>query len=239
MLAVLAAPPDAVTSHETALFLHGLGPAPSQVHLTVHPDVRLRLDNVVAHRSPVPPTHRAMVGRLPVTTLHRTLVDLASVTDLDGLATVLDPLVTDGRVHPARLLSTIDDIVLAPGRHGTALLRTALQVWMGQIRPGSPAEARLLRLLRERGYAGYQTQVRVEVDGRIRFIDVGWPERQVGLEYAGRLPHGPRRWPSDEGRADALERAGWSLREVDASALLPGQTALWDWLARRLGPRAA
>jgi len=239
MLAVLAAPPEAVASHETALFALGIGPPPSQVHITVDPRHRVRLDNVVAHRSPVPPAHRAMVGRLPVTTLSRTIVDLASVSDIDWLAAVLDPLIDEGRVEPARLLRTLDDIVLAPGRHGTTLLRTALEVWTGPMKPGSPAEARLLRLLGERGYPRFETQVPVEVEGRTYFVDVGWPKDRVGLEYAGRVAHGPRRWSRDEGRAAALTRAGWTLREVDSAAIVPGRSELWGWLDARLRHRAA
>lgn len=239
MLAVLGAPAEAVGSHETALFAHGLGPAPAQVHLTVHPRHRVRLENVVAHRSPTPANHRAMIGRLPVTTLPRTIVDLASVSDLDALAAIVDPLIDTGRVDPGRLLRTLDDIVLAPGRHGTILLRTALEVWTGPIKPGSPAESRLLRLLGERGYDGYGPQVPVAIGGRQYFVDVGWPEERVGLEYAGRLPHGPRRWSRDERRAADLERAGWNLREVDAAAIVPGRTELWTWLDAQLRHRAA
>ncbi|HEX4902160.1 MAG TPA: type IV toxin-antitoxin system AbiEi family antitoxin domain-containing protein [Acidimicrobiales bacterium] len=239
MVAVLRAPDGAVASHETALFAHGLGPAPSQVHLTVDPRHRVRAENVVAHRSPMPPNHRASIGPLPVTTLARTIVDLASVSDLDWLAAVVDPLIDDGRVDPGRLLRTLDDIVVAPGRHGTTLLRSALEVWIGPIKPGSPAEARLLRLLRERGYHGFEAQVGVEVGGRRYSIDVGWPDEHVGLEYAGRIPHGPRRWSRDEGRAADLEAEGWTMREVDAAAIAPGRTELWTWLDGHLRHRAA
>jgi len=234
MVAVLAAPDGAVASHETALHLHGLGPAPSEVHVTVAAGQRVRMAGVVAHRSPVPAAHRATIGPIPVTNLARTLVDLAGRADLVTFAEVLDPLLTSGRVRPERLLTVLDEIVRAPGRHGTTLLRTALDPWLGPIEPDSPAEARLLRLLRERGHGGHRTQVEVEVDGRCYRIDVAWPEHRVGLEYAGRLAHGPRGWGRDERRAAELERAGWVLREVDATDLLPGEPALWRWLDQHL-----
>lgn len=239
MLAVRAAPPGAVASHETALHLHGLGPAPSEVHVTVGVQQRVRLDGIVAHRSPMPPAHRALMGRMPVTSLARTLVDVASRTDLDEFARMLDPVLTDGRVHPARLLGVIDDIVDAPGRHGTTLLRTALRPWLAPIVPGSAAEARLLRLLDERGFGGWEAQLPVEVEGCCYRIDVGWRERRVGLEYSGRLAHAPRRWARDEARADDLRRQGWTIREVDAMDVRPADVALWAWLGEQLRGRAA
>ena len=234
MLAVLAAPPGAVASHETAAFLHGLAAAPTLVHVTVARDQRVRLPGVVAHRSPVPAPHRAKIGAIPVTSLHRTVVDLASVTDLDTVSSIVDPLIIEGRVRPDRLLRVVDDIVAAPGRHGTTLLRTALELWSRPITPESPAEARLLRRLLERGHDGFETQYELEVGGRRRRIDVAWPERLCGLEYAGAEAHGPAAWPDDEPRMDALKAAGWRIREVDAIDVSPSKTELWDWLDRHL-----
>ena len=239
MEAVLSGPPGCVASHESAAYLLGLTSAPSQAHVTVGPTERLRLDGVVAHRSPLPPSHVAMVGRIPVTSLARTIVDLASVSELDRLAEVMDPLLVSGRLRPSRLLRVVDDIVDAPGRHGTALLRTALEVWTDPIAPGSAAEVRLLRRLRERGFDGYVTQHEVPV-GEARFrVDVAWPDARVLLEYSGKAFHGPRRWSRDEERAEQIIALGWDHREVDAGDLVPGASALWRWLDSHLGMRRA
>ncbi len=238
MEGVLAAP-GAVASHESAGFVLGLIPAPSQVHVTVAPTRRLRLDGVTAHRSPVPKSHRAHVGPFPVTSLARTVVDLATMSDLDRLAEIMDPLLVDGRLTPRRLVRVIDEIVDAPGRNGTALLKAALDVWAKPIKPGSPAEVRLLRRLTEHGYDGFVTQQRVTVEGSTYFLDVAWPEELVSLEYTGKLHHGPRRWANDERRTADIESVGWRSREVDVADLAPGSTSLWTWLAKKFISRAA
>jgi predicted transcriptional regulator of viral defense system len=77
MVAVLAGPEGCVASHESAAFLHGLAPAPSMAHVTVGREQRLRMPNVVAHRSVMVPSHRGRIGAIPTTSLHRTIVDLA------------------------------------------------------------------------------------------------------------------------------------------------------------------
>lgn len=232
MEAVLAGPSGCLASHESAAHLLGLLPAPAEVHVTVGPDQRLRLDGVVAHRSPVAPAHRAKVGAIPVTSLARTVVDLASVSDLARLADVVDPLLVAKRLRPAQLLGVIDDIVDAPGRHGTALLRNVLDVWRQPMRPDSAAEVRLLRRLDEHGFGGYVTQHEVTVDSKRLRLDVAWPDERVLLEYSGKDHHGPRRWGRDERRATGLERLGWAYREVDAADLVPGDSKLWSWLAQ-------
>ena len=234
VLALLAAPDGAVASHDTAAHLHQLLPAPSEVHITVGPDQRVRMPNVVAHRSPLPSNHRARIGAIPVTSLHRTVVDLASVMELDTFADVLDPLMIQERIRPERLLATLDDIVAAPGRHGTTVLRHALDVWVRPIEPESPAEARLLRKLIERGHDGFETQYEVVIGGRRRRFDIAWPARRCALEYAGALAHGPRHWGRDEPRMAALKAEGWAVREVDALDVVPSKPALWNWLDDRL-----
>lgn len=235
MEAVLSGPPGCVASHDSAAHFLGLVDQPSQVHVTVGPTQRLRCEGVVAHRSVLPPSHVATIGRMPVTSLARTIVDLASVSDLDRLAEILDPLLVSGRLQPGRLLRVVDEIVVAPGRHGTNLLRTALDVWMAPIQPGSAAEVRLLRRLHEQGFGGFVTQHEVVANGSVFRLDVAWPEDKVLLEYSGRAFHGPRRWERDERRATLLKMLGWAYREVDATDLVPGATALWTWLraARR------
>lgn len=235
MEAVLAGPYGCVASHESAAFLLGLVEAPSLVHITVGPEQRLRVDGVVAHRSTLPSSHVASVGRIPVTSLTRTAVDLASVSDLDRLADIIDPLLVSRRLHPSRLLRCVDEIVDAPGRHGTAILRSALDVWTTPITPGSAAEVRLLRRLGERGFVDFVTQHEVQVGGQTFRLDVAWPDDRVLLEYSGKAFHGPRRWERDERRAALISSLGWRYREVDAADLVPGASALWDWLriARR------
>lgn len=237
MLAVVAGPVGTVASHESAAALLGIAPVPLQPHVTIGRRNSLRLDGVVAHRSVVPPHHRARVGAVPVTTLARTVVDLAATYDLEALGDLLDPLLVDKRLRPSQLLTTLDDIVERPGRHGTKMLRLCLAPWTDGIEPGSVAELRLVRRLLERGYGGFELQVPVETAGVRMRIDLGWPARRIGLEYIGRAFHGPRHTRRDLRRLEHLERAGWEIREVDATDLVPANLTLWAWLDARLrGP---
>lgn len=238
MGAILSGPATCVASHFSAAYLHGLLPEPPVVDVTVPRNHRLRLDDVIAHRSVLPPGHVATIDQIPVTSLARTVVDVASTSDLETVASILDPLLTSERLYPRRLQRVIDEIVAAPGRHGTTLLRTALDVWINPIKPGSPAEARLLRLLREHGYGQFSLQHEVTVADRTCYLDVAWPADRIALEYAGKDFHHPRHWDDDEERAAAIESLGWTVREVDRNDLVPSRLRLWNWLAARLRPAA-
>jgi hypothetical protein len=128
------------------------------------------------------------------------------------------------------------------GRHrrGRVVLRSALEVWLDAISPGSPAEVRLLRRIAEWGFPPPITQFEVVLpSGRVARIDAAWPDVHVALEYEGREFHGPRRIAPDEARYASLRRLGWTVVPADKHDLMPGERRLPDLLGPLFPIRAA
>lgn len=128
-----------------------------------------------------------------------------------------------------------------PGRAGEPRLRDAIEPWSTAIRPGSPAELRLRRQVREWGYP--EPELQVVVRGRdgavVGRVDVGWPDRMVGIEYDSEEFHAPPTWASDEQRHTAIEELGWRLLHADKDDLRPGASRLRHALERAWARSAA
>jgi hypothetical protein len=186
------------------------------------------------HRSDIDGRDVRVVRQTPCTAPARTLVDCAAVLDRETLHALVDDafcrrIVDIGSVHAAA-----ERAGRHPGRPGTLALRETLEAWEPGIRPGSPAEVRLLRLLHEWGYPAPTPQLRVyDVSGQlVAQLDVGWESRRFGLEYDGQRFHGPRQWHRDELRYARLRAAGVRVLAVDKYDLLPGRRRFRDELAR-------
>jgi hypothetical protein len=220
--------PGAVLSHLTAAALHGLDVAPPpQPSLTVAPSGsgrspvasvhRLRLDERWVHRR----------GALVTTVPARTVVDCATLLGARRLGRLVDEAMHLRATRPLEVLAAADDAPhLTAAQRAT--LEAALEVWAPAIRPGSPAEARLLRLVASWGLPAPQRQVvvRDESGAPIARLDAGWPERLLGLEYDSDRWHGPERWAHDEARHARLTTLGWRIEHVSAADLGRGEPEL-------------
>lgn len=228
LAACLAGPAGTVASHLTAAALWGLQDPPLQPHVTVPRRASARLPIAVVHRSDLPSADHTMLGVMPVTTVARTLVDAGALLPDVPLADLVDTAIVAGKTTVAAITGARDRAGRAPGRPGTARLGRVLEAWAGDITPGSPAELRLIRQLREWGFPEPVCQhvVRSADGGAIGRLDVAWPSRRVGLEYDSPRWHGPRRWQSDEDRHGALRAVGWTLLRADKLDLLPGRDHL-------------
>ena len=176
-------------------------------------------------------------GRLPVLAgvhVHRSrdLSDM-DLTTFEGLATttVTRTLIdVAGVVHPYRLRQMADDAVrrelttwealadrLAAlgrrGRPGVRAMRELLVERVGALgATKSHFERVVLGLLRSSGIADPVPQWRVELAGRVAFLDFAWPDRLVALECDGWDRHGtPTALAQDLDRQNALVLAGWTL----------------------------
>jgi hypothetical protein len=181
------------------------------------------------------------MGPIPVTRVSRTLVDLSSVLTQGALESAVDSALDRGLTSPSEVEAAVARAQSAPGRAGLPALRRALEAWTDGIRPGSPAEARLVRRLAD---WAFPTPIRQHVvrdaTGRvIARLDLAWPERMVGLEYDGRAAHGPRHIEADEHRHAGVEALGWTLHHADRLDLRPGDHRLRDVLLPLLGVRPA
>jgi hypothetical protein len=149
-----------------------------------------------------------------VTTPERTAFDIGrrgsgrtAVTQLDALARATGFEVDDVTRIAAR----------HPGVRGLRKLETVLDL----VDPGaqSPQESYLRLLLVEAGLPRPQTQVPVlGVDGvPIAFLDLGWEDSMVAVEYDGDQHRVDRRqYVKDIRRLEVLERMGWRIVRVVA-----------------------
>ena len=174
-------------------------------------------------------------GRLPVlggVEVHRSrdLSDL-DVTILDGLAvtTVTRSLLdVGGMVHAHRLRQMADDAVRRQlttwdaiadrlgalarrGRPGIGPMRRLLEERVGDLgRTDSHFERIVLGHLLAAGIPAPRLQHRVELPGRVAYLDMAWPDRMVALECDGWDRHGtPTALAADLDRQNALVLAGW------------------------------
>jgi hypothetical protein len=156
---------------------------------------------------------QTMDGRA-VTTPERTAFDIgrrgavhSAVVRLDALARAtglkIDDVLRVARCHPR-----------SPGLRR---LETALEL----VDPGaqSPRESYLRLLLVDAGFPRPQTQVPVlGVDGiPLAYLDLGWEENLVAVEYEGDQHRTDRRqYVKDLQRIEMLERMGWIIVRVVA-----------------------
>lgn len=151
---------------------------------------------------------------IPVTSPARTALDLAcwystgeAVAAIDALARAVEVKTADVEMLVRRY----------PGRRGMRRGHTAL----GLVDPGaqSPRETWLRLLLIDAGLPRPQTQIRVDDQfGKpIGYLDMGWEEVKVGVEYDGEQHRNDRRqYTWDIRRHEMLEHRGWIIVRVVA-----------------------
>ncbi|WP_197373056.1 hypothetical protein [Mycolicibacterium baixiangningiae] len=151
------------------------------------------------------------IGALPVTSLARTAFDLARHLSRDAAVVHLDALAD------ATGVSAADNGPLAQryrGARGVRSSRIALDLMDGGAQ--SPQETRLRLTLIDGGLPRPRTQIRVSDGYSEAFIDMGYDEPKVGLDYEG-ARHASNRgqYVYDIGRAELIAREGWfDLRVV-------------------------
>jgi hypothetical protein len=188
------------------------------------------------HRADLDPRDVTRVGGLPVTRIPRTLLDLATVLRPKALERAVDTALSEKRITPRAIEAAIERAPTGQGRKGVVALRTAMAAWTDPIKPGSAAEARLIRQIGSWGLADPARQHVVrDLDG-VPFarLDLAWPSRLVGVEYDGVKFHNPRHIERDEGRQAALEALGWRVAHADRFDLRAGDRRLRDELSSLL-----
>jgi hypothetical protein len=160
---------------------------------------------VIVHEERIHADEITYLGDLPVTTSPRTALDLARHLPRDTAVAHLDALAGSTGV------SSADALALAgryQGARGVRRARTALALMDGGAQ--SPRETSLRLLLIDDGLPAPRTQIRVSDGVSEAFIDMGYDEPMVGLDYEG-AHHSARRgqYVYDIGRAELIDREGW------------------------------
>lgn len=145
------------------------------------------------------------VSGMAVTSPSRTALDLARHLPRDVAVRHLDALARATGVTASDVLSLTERYPRARG------LRRA-EIALALMDPGaqSPKETWLRLLLIDAGLPAPRTQIRVTDGVNEAFIDMGYDEPMVGLDYDGQHHSNDReRYVHDIGRAELIEREGW------------------------------
>jgi hypothetical protein len=194
-----------VIAGRAAAALHGAKWVDPSTPVDVIAEHTRRRDGVAVHEERIAPDEITHVGELPVTTPVRTAFDIARHLPRDVAVVHLDALAAATGVTPA------DVLLLAQryrGARGIRRARVALALMDGGAQ--SPGETRLRLTLIDDGLPAPRTQIRVSDGHNEAFIDMGYDEPMVGLDYEG-AHHSQNRgqYVYDIGRADLIDREGW------------------------------
>ena len=117
-IAWLAAGPDAIISHDSALALYELSDAlPAHIHITVPRSASRRRTGYRLHTSRITPAEITHYGGMQVTTVARTIADIA----FDGLAD--DLVIQAAQEAVARGLASPKQLLAAAAQRGPAVVR--------------------------------------------------------------------------------------------------------------------
>jgi hypothetical protein len=215
LAACLAGGPRAVASHRSAAELWGFpGRRTDLVEITCPRWRRGQEAGPVVHESKaLDPADCTVVDNIPVTSPELTLLMLGAVCAPVTVEMALD-------VARNRELVTYESVravlrrVARRGRNGAGVLRAILDERSPEVRaPESPMETKMLRLLRQLGFAAPVPQYEVWHEGRFYGrLDAAWPDKRVGVEYESYEFHtGKVALVRTSNRRDAFEHIDWRV----------------------------
>ncbi|MFI5509701.1 DUF559 domain-containing protein [Mycobacterium sp. NPDC051804] len=150
---------------------------------------------------------------LPVTTRVRTAFDVGRHLERTEALTRLDALMWNQRY-------SIDEVSALAKHYPRATGLRRLEELLPLVDGGaaSPTESRIRLWLHDAGFARPETQIPVLVGFRpVAWLDLGWPEYQVAVEYDGDHHRKNRRqYVKDIARLRMLEELGWIVIRVIA-----------------------
>jgi hypothetical protein len=151
------------------------------------------------------------IGEFRVTSPARTALDLGRYLLRDDAVAHLDALGAATGTNAEAALAIAD-------RHKRARKIRDAKIALALMDAGSqsPQESRLRLDLIDAGFPRPRTQICVRDGYRVAYIDMGWDEPKIGLDYEGKhhLDQRPT-YVKDIGRYELIERQGWiDLRVV-------------------------
>jgi very-short-patch-repair endonuclease len=206
---------EAWFSHQTAALIWGCAvlnvSTLTHVHQQPRPGPRGG-DCLVRHHGDLPMSDRAVVSGLPVTSLERTVVDCAC--RLPGREALV---IADSALHLGADPDGVADLLARrSGRRGVARAREVLAAADG--RAESPGETLARWELARSGVPVPDLQVPVRTRRGWFYLDLGWPDRRVGLEFDGAVKYSGAFGDTataavlaEKVRQDAIEEEGWRV----------------------------
>jgi Protein of unknown function (DUF559) len=200
------------------------GLSASALHGAQWVDAAVPLEIIHSNRNPLPgirvrgdrieDDEVALIDGIPVTTPARTALDLGCWYPMDEAVAAIDALLraADLKVADVEIL-----VQRYPARRGIRRARTALG--LADAGAQSPKETWLRLLLIRAGLPRPQAQITIsdEFGDLIAYLDMGWENVKVAVEYDGEQHRTDRQqYTWDIRRSEMLERLGWVIIRVVA-----------------------
>jgi hypothetical protein len=175
---------------------------------------RHRLPGLLARGDRIEDDEITVVDGVPVTTPNRTVLDIGCWYPTTSAVAAIDSLAraTEIKAAGVELLAQ-----RYPGRRGIARARLAITLFDAGAQ--SPKETWVRLVLINAGLPRPQTQipVRDETGNTIAYLDMGWEDVKVAVEYDGDQHRSDRyQYNWDVRRAETLHRLRWTLIRVVA-----------------------
>jgi hypothetical protein len=212
--ALLVCGPPAVLSHTSAAALWDLARDLATVHVNLPGAARATRPGVAVHGALLDPSEIVQRAGIPCTTVARTLLDLAATSTRRRVELAID------RAEELQVFDLVEVQSLLDrrrGQRGTAVLNGILGAYDGPERTRSPAERRLLALIRRAQLPPPQVNAWIPMsDGGGYRPDLLWEDRRLIVEV------------------ERIMRAG------DPSSTIGAAIVGWRWPVTRPGatPRA-
>lgn len=185
--ALLACGEGAVLSHRSAANLWNLLPYPASapVCVTVPLERRLTQPRIKVRRATVRAAGMRRRQGLALTSPPRTILDLSLSLNEEDLERMVAEAMYRRLASEGELRAQIEG---NEGKRGVAKLRRVLDFPGGPRRTRSPAERQMLRLLRQAGMTGYETNARIHGYE----VDLLWRNARIAIEIDGYDAHSGR-----------------------------------------------
>lgn len=215
-----------------AAALHGSKWVDPSITIDLYHDNRHRLAGLCTRSEPVSERDITVLNGIPVTTPVRTALDLACWYPVMRAVSAIDALARATELNIGRVEAHADQV---HGRRGIARARRALELVDAGAQ--SPKESWLRTLLVQAGLPRPQTQIAIhdEYGNAVFYLDMGWEDLKIAVEYDGDH-HRTRRsqYSYDIRRSELLARRGWLVIRVTAVDSREGiLRRVRDALARR------
>lgn len=167
-------------------------------------------DGIVTSAVSLADTETVRLGPLPVTSLARTAFDLARRPPFGASVAWVDALAA------AAPFDCADVLAISERHRGVRGVRQVSRTLASHDRGSqSPRETWLRLLIIEAGFPRPRTQIPVRARGNTYYLDMGWEERKIAVEYDGDHHRTDRvQFAKDITRLDDLAGLGWIVIRV-------------------------
>ena len=213
--AALACGPEAVLSHRSAAYLHGiLDDSRNRVDV-IAPNRRGRCPSgIAAHRDgTLARIDRVVIDGVPCTSLARTLLDIAASEPTPTLRYAVNQAEVEGVFD---LTDIVDLLKRSKGRRGVARLRLAIENHDPlEQETRRELEKKLLRLFKRANLRPPEVNGHLVIDDISMMPDFMWREARLIVEADSRRVHGTvAAFEKDRERDQRLATAGWTVIRI-------------------------